>query len=190
MSNVGARIRVLQTVLTLGVLLFVLSPQAASAASTPGLGAGVHIDPGSPAAKEYAIPLGSARGNGNPTNSGTGQLFGTGITKANTASPNTVPAQTPAGSGSHAASTTRRRHSHRGRHAVRRARSHAQSAGGAARSRPGPPSPQNAIGTGSSSGTGITWMLGAAVLVLLLGAAGGTLLARRSRARDPDPFPG
>ncbi|MDQ6778682.1 MAG: hypothetical protein M3071_21210, partial [Actinomycetota bacterium] len=40
---------------------------------------GVHIDPGSPVAKEYAIPLASARGGGG---SGSGQLFGGGITRA------------------------------------------------------------------------------------------------------------
>jgi hypothetical protein len=188
MSMVGTRIRALQTALALGLVL--LAPQAAIAASSGGLGTGVHIDPGSPAAKEYAIPLGSARGNGNPTNAGTGQLFGNGITKANTASSPAASPQTPAATGTHAVTTTKRRDSQHRRGATARSGHHVHSAGGPAASRPRTPSPQNAIGTGSSSGAGITWMLGAAVLVLLLGGAGGTLLARRARTRDPDPYPG
>lgn len=42
--------------------------------------AGVHIDPSSPVAKEYALPLATARGAPADTGS-TGSLFGSGITK-------------------------------------------------------------------------------------------------------------
>lgn len=54
-------------------------PAGALAAGTPP-SPGVHIDPSSPAAREYALPLATARGA--PADSGsTGSLFGSGIKK-------------------------------------------------------------------------------------------------------------
>jgi hypothetical protein len=52
----------------------------AAAAVEPG----VHVDPGSPAAKEYALPLSQARqtGQGPRSPSGAGALFGAGITRS------------------------------------------------------------------------------------------------------------
>lgn len=48
--------------------------------------AGVHIDPSSPVAKEYALPLATARGAPADTGS-TGSLFGRGITKQKSSHP-------------------------------------------------------------------------------------------------------
>jgi GT2 family glycosyltransferase/glycosyltransferase involved in cell wall biosynthesis len=62
-------------------LLFV--PGVALAASAP---TGVHVDPGSPAGKEYAIPLAQARatgtGQGGSSTQAAEALFGAGITRA------------------------------------------------------------------------------------------------------------
>jgi hypothetical protein len=64
----------------LTAMALALSPTAAQAAS--GLEPGVHVDPGSPAAKEYAIPLAQARQIGRTGSSSDGSsaaLFGAGI---------------------------------------------------------------------------------------------------------------
>jgi hypothetical protein len=63
----------------LAVTLVALSPAAAQADA--GLEPGVHVDPGSPAAKEYAIPLGQARqiGAEGSGDSSSTPLFGAGI---------------------------------------------------------------------------------------------------------------
>jgi hypothetical protein len=51
-----------------------------SAGSALALEPGVHVDPGSPAAKEYALPLNQARDTGtSSTRSSEGTLFGAGI---------------------------------------------------------------------------------------------------------------
>ena len=63
------------------VLAVCLSPTPAAAA--PGLEPGVHIDPGSPAEKEYVLPLNQARQTGGGRGSGqssTATLFGAGVT--------------------------------------------------------------------------------------------------------------
>ena len=63
---------------------------AASPGSAGALEPGVHVDPGSPAAKEYALPLNQARQTGQPSanaagssgsepSSGEASLFGAGI---------------------------------------------------------------------------------------------------------------
>jgi hypothetical protein len=186
MSQVGTRIRAYHTVLVLGVLLFL--PHAAVAASS-GLGPGVHVDPGSPAAKEYAVPLGSARG-GTPTpGAGSGQLFGAGITKADASSSAGGYVAPSSGSSSQPASgTSHHPRRHRGATPARR-RNPVRSATPGSPAPRAAPSPQNVIGTSSNSGSGITWMLGAAVVVLLLGGVGGAALARRGRRSDPDPYP-
>src|SRR5271168_4320784 len=63
----------------LAVTLVALSPTAAQADT--GLEPGVHVDPGSPAAKEYAIPLGQARqiGAEGSSDGSSPPLFGAGI---------------------------------------------------------------------------------------------------------------
>lgn len=57
-----------------------LLPTAALAGATSPT-AGVHVDPGSPVAKEYALPLANARGAPADTGSN-GSLFGSGIKKS------------------------------------------------------------------------------------------------------------
>jgi hypothetical protein len=62
-------------------MLAIGCPVATAQAAT-GLEPGVHIDPGSPAAKEYALPLNQARQTGAPSASqpgAEGALFGAGI---------------------------------------------------------------------------------------------------------------
>lgn len=155
----------------------------AMAAATPTVAPGVHIDPGSPVAKEYAIPLAQARG-GDSGGGGSGQLFGSGITRAPSA-PATAPATgpTPATGGQAAATPAapvavkpKPKHQSGARaRAHRRSRSTnhvSQGAEAAAVSGPGPP----AAGAG-----GIAWMLGAAALVLALGGLGGVALSRYTR---------
>jgi hypothetical protein len=63
----------------LAVTLVALSSTAAQADT--GLEPGVHVDPGSPAAKEYVIPLGQARqiGAGGSSDGSSPPLFGAGI---------------------------------------------------------------------------------------------------------------
>lgn len=63
----------------LAVTLMALSPTAAQADT--GLEPGVHVDPGSPAAKEYVIPLSQARqiGAEGSSDSSSTPLFGAGI---------------------------------------------------------------------------------------------------------------
>lgn len=66
-----------------GVLLVLsLTSLTASAQVATGLESGVHADPGSPAAKEYALPLNQARqvgGDAGNAKSGSPALFGAGI---------------------------------------------------------------------------------------------------------------
>jgi hypothetical protein len=63
----------------LAVILLALSPTVARADT--GLEPGVHVDPGSPAAKEYVIPLSQARriGAEGSSDSSSAPLFGAGI---------------------------------------------------------------------------------------------------------------
>jgi hypothetical protein len=65
------------------LLVLAMSWSTAAAQAGAGLEPGVHIDPGSPAAKEYVLPLNQARqiGGGTPSSrSPSGALFGAGIT--------------------------------------------------------------------------------------------------------------
>ena len=177
-------------------LVAALPAGAAAASSASGPSSGVHVDPGSPAGKEYAIPLGSARGDG--TN-GTSKLFGAGITRSqppagpssSSPSPSSSVSSTPASPATSAASTAPRKHT------VDRHHHHRRRIGGAGSRAPAvptslpvaarTPSPQRLIGTSSGSSAGVTWMLAAAVIVLLLGGAGGVVLTRRGRGTSPSP---
>jgi hypothetical protein len=143
------------SVACIGVVAIV--PASAGAAGKPALEPGVHVDPGSPAAKEYAIPLQRARGASPPTTGGSSSggsggsngLFGSGITSAKT-KVSTPAARTPGGA-------------------------HSVSKGWA------PPAVPVLVARRSGSGSGVGWMLGASVLVLFLGALGGIILARVGR---------
>jgi hypothetical protein len=173
-------------------------PSWAVASSLPP---GVHVDPGSPAAKEYQIPLGAARGNGQSGSSSSGSLFGAGITKggggsggtksdtasshASSSAPAATGTPTPTPTAATVAPVTkvkartvhhRRRRAHHDAAAAPAPITHHRAAPAV--------SPQRAIGTEASSGIGITWMLGAAAIVLALGALGGAALSRRGRRRQ------
>lgn len=65
---------------TLGALAVIASCCSILAAPAWALEPGVHVDPGSPAAHEYALPLGQARSTGGGSSTGEGAtLFGAGI---------------------------------------------------------------------------------------------------------------
>lgn len=156
------------------LLLPVAGP--AHAAAAPPLPAGVHVDPGSPAAKEYAIPLAQARGGA----AGRGQLFGSGITRAPSTSTTSTTSSSTTGGTTSAAVTTKARPRPRAHHG----------SGSRPRSSPKPQvrdvtSAPAAELSGSTrpagGGAGIAWMLGVAALVLALGGLGGAVLARYSR---------
>ena len=163
--------------LTLALLLPSLWPAAAF-----GYQPGVHGDPGSPAGKEYAFPLGQARGIG-----GNDRSFGTGITRARAGSArrfgvsrDRLPGASGRAKGSAASST-------------------AHVAGGPLTSgqllrwrvgqgvdRVGADSPvasgsRAAAPSGGVVGSPVLWMLGVAGCVMALGGIGGEALARASR---------
>jgi hypothetical protein len=67
---------------TYGVLALLAISCLTVPAGAAGLEPGVHVDPGSPAAKEYALPLNQARGTGggsSPSQNPEASLFGAGI---------------------------------------------------------------------------------------------------------------
>jgi hypothetical protein len=157
-----------------------ISCSTAAASSGNGLEPGVHVDPGSPAAKEYALPLNQARQTGGVSSresSPEAALFGAGIKP--TGSGGSGSGGSPrAGSGSHGAGAT-------GRHPV----SGASSGNG--------PSPGSAAlpaavvraarDQGSSGGSGsLLALLGGGIAILVLGGFGGTVL-RHSRRPTPSP---
>jgi hypothetical protein len=163
------------------LLVAVAAPVASAKPAPP---TGVHIDPGSPVAKEYAIPLASARGGGG---SGNGRLFGSGITRApsaaaaTAASPaSTSPASTSAAStpapGPAATARTPVTPGHGRAHRSRRTRRQR-----AAQVTAEPVAELSGPGRAAGSGTGIAWMLGVAALVLAVGGTGGAVLARYGR---------
>ena len=161
-------------------ILILLAMAGPAAATVPAaLSPGVHVDPNSPAAKEYAIPLEQARGGGASGGSAATQLFGSGITRAagSTSLPRASRA-TSAGAGTHGrALRSRTGLSTPGRRAVT-AQSHPAHPASA-------PTPDKLLGAGRGGSTGIAWMLGAAALVLALGVLGGAALTRRSRGTHP-----
>jgi hypothetical protein len=137
---------------------------------------GVHVDPGSPAAKQYAIPLATARGA--PPGAGTpSTLFGQGITSA------TSGTQSTATSSTGSASSLPR---HAGKAAAHRP--HPTGQGRTARRRVAiqqvsTPPALKVLHPGS--GSGAVWMIGLAGLVIVLGSAGGVLAAGRMRRGSP-----
>ncbi|MDE3134152.1 MAG: hypothetical protein KGL15_08815 [Acidobacteriota bacterium] len=200
----SVRARFLQTLASAGCAL--LLPASALAAG----GSPVHIDPASPVAKEYALPLATARG-APPESGKSGKLFGSGIkhvstttshttsapptttptTTTMTTTPSVPPATTPAAQPSTdtsatstptqlRAATPRRRH-HRPEHvttvtlpALTTPTTHTTAA------------PATALATPAAyrvlrpgSGSGLLWMVLAAVVVVAVGSAGGIALSRR-----------
>lgn len=164
------------------VAIFMVSVAVALATAAPAaaLPPGVHTDPNSPASKEYAIPLGVARGGGPAGGSGSPQLFGTGITNARAAT-NAPGSGTSAGGATNAPSagggTSNPGKGSRGTHQPVVA---GPSATEAAKVLP----PAKLLNSGHG-GSGVLWMLGVAAIVLVAGGLGGVALARRNRGTSP-----
>jgi hypothetical protein len=151
------------------LVLLAATPGTALAGTTK-LQPGVHIDPGSPAAKQYQIPINSARSETagkSKSNSSSPPLFGQGVTPSGGSGSGGA-----SGSGSGGHSATHRNHPRA------TAKGHR-----AKTSTPTPVSgtPASAPSTSGSSGNS-AWLALAAggVLVLLLGGGGGLVLRRRS----------
>jgi hypothetical protein len=151
---------------------------AAGAHAAYALEPGVHVDPGSPAAKEYALPLNQARQTGatsSPQQSAEGTsssqqssestLFGAGI-------------KPPGSNGGHGAAKV-------GSPSRPTRRATASSPGSGGGSRSSPPITETVLraarepGSPSSEGSTLA-LIGGAVAILVLGAFGGTVL-RHSR---------
>jgi hypothetical protein len=170
---------------------------AALAASGPALFAqsaaalepGVHVDPGSPAAKEYALPVSQARGAGGGSEGSHEQLFGAGIKPPSSGSPRGgSPRGGSAGSGSARGGSPSSPTARRGASKAAGAASPRSAAGtGATRaidSQPTPSLVRRAADRQSSSDGGSSWpvLLGGGVLVLVLGAFAGVVLRHGRRA--------
>ncbi len=152
----------------------VVSAPAAARARTPPAVPGLHVDPGSPAGKEYAIPLTQARGVG-----GGHSLFGAGITRPPTAGgPGSTAAAagtaTAAGTAAGTATGTLRTPRKAARRRAGGTRRPAPGSGPAVPNRLRPTAPSAISAHGDA---GIAWMLAAAAAVLLAGFLGWSLLA-------------
>lgn len=155
--------------IALGVLA--MSCSAASAQAATGLEPGVHIDPGSPAAKEYALPLNQARRTGLPRTTGS-------------------PAAVPFGAGIHASGGSAPRSSADGssRHGTvgsgARPLNVSKANGGSRRTDTIPPAILRAANErAASKGNGsILALVGGGVAILVLGGFGGMIMRRSHRA--------
>ena len=127
-------------------------PGTALAAALP---AGVHLNPGSPASQEYAVPFGVARSTGQPGPPTGGELFGAGIT---------APAARRRGAAGGAITRAHRAIVHRSR--LFSAQWTAES-------------------LGRGGGPGALWMVAAAAAVLALGWLGGASVIRLHRRTRP-----
>ena len=139
------------------VVATLVGPGPASAAHAPG----VHIDPGSPAGREYAIPLGQARSTGAParaTRADSAQLFGVGISPSK---PGPTPDPAPAA-------------------AIRSAHRTAPPPAAVKPEAVAITPVRKLLDGGGGQSSGAWWMLAAGALVLVLGGLGGAVLARRS----------
>jgi hypothetical protein len=166
----------------MAVLALAIGGPIASAQAATSLEPGVHVDPGSPAAKEYALPLNQARQTGSTSSSqpgSEGSLFGAGIK--------------PPGPG--------------GPPHARKRGGHGTGAGASQNPATGGGSTTAGASLGSSSGSEATLsaaalraaraqgptgdgsllaLLGGGVVVLVLGGFGGTVL-RHNRGPRPSP---
>jgi hypothetical protein len=167
----GVSLKRMRSVSAAAVAALVLwAPQGALAA---GGSNGVHVDPGSPAGKQYAIPISSARGETSPPGPGSSgsanpPLFGAGITPSSSSSNAMRQAKARA-------AAKRLGTSHPGRR-VHRRRAYAGATTQTVSTTPPPNSVTQANQVGSN-----TWLplaIGGA-LVLLLGCGGGLVLRRR-----------
>jgi hypothetical protein len=149
-----------------------IAPQAAA-----GLEPGVHVDPGSPAAKEYALPLNQARQTEGGSSSGSSETsFGAGIKPPGSGGAG------GSGSASHDGGSPGRSPSRSSGRGPSESRSH-----GVVGTAPSlPPAVQRAVESPDSSGGGgsLPALIGGGVAILVLGAFGGTVL-RHSRRPTP-----
>lgn len=149
-----------------------IAPQAAA-----GLEPGVHVDPGSPAAKEYALPLNQARqtGAGSTPTASSETPFGAGIKPPGSGGTG------GSGSASHGGSSPGRVASRSSGRSSPESRSH-DPVGTAPTL---PPAVLRAVESqGSSGGGSLAALIGGGVAILVLGAFGGTVL-RQSRRPTP-----
>jgi hypothetical protein len=186
----SVRARLLQT-LVCAVCALALPASALAAGGSP-----VHVDPASPVAKEYALPLATARG-APPESGQSGKLFGSGIkhssstrtqtqtqTVATPPPPPVTQVQQPVTSTATLTATTPtpkprpHPHAHRPEHvttvtlpALTTATNNREITASAT------PAAYRVLRPGS--GSGLLWMIIAAVVVIALGSAGGVILARR-----------
>jgi hypothetical protein len=154
--------------IALAVLAIGFSAVVADAA--PGLEPGVHADPGSPAAKEYALPLDQARQTGSPPKGGSSRAvpFGAGI-------------HPPGGSGSGSSAGESPRHGAAGKGTSLVAASNAS--GSSTRAIIPAAVLRAASERGSSGGGGsILALIGGGVAILVLGGFGGMVMRRSHRA--------
>jgi hypothetical protein len=154
---------------------------AGSASAAPGNG--VHVDPGSPAGKQYAIPIPSARAETSGQSGGTGSanppLFGVGVTPAGTAA--TGGASGAAASAGQSTSvrspaTTAQAADGKSRRLTARQGTRADTLGAPRMAAPS----GGHLSAQSSAVGGTSWLplLGGGALVLLIGGGGGFLLRR------------
>jgi hypothetical protein len=149
-----------------------IAPASAGAAGKTALQPGVHIDPGSPAAKEYAIPLQQARGQ-SPGGSGGGGMFGSGIEPTGSA---------PVRRARPASHQTHRRLPNKARRPLTHRRTSHSSTSALGDTGAVVATRRTADTSGPLSG--VEWMLAAGVLILAVGGLGGAVLSRfGSRAR-------
>ena len=162
----------------LGVVALAIGCPLVSTQAAAGLEPGVHVDPGSPAAKEYALPLNQARqtGSASPSQPGAeGSLFGAGIKPPGSGGGG---GHTPGAGGTHTGgggAPVGGKGSTSGTSASSGAAGALSSAALRAASAQGP--------TGDGS---LLALLGGGVAVLVLGGFGGTVL-RHSRRPRPSP---
>jgi hypothetical protein len=163
--------------LLVACLLMVAAPSGALAAGD------VHVDPNSPAGKEYSIPLGNARGTGTGSGGSGGsggssgsQLFGVGIS-------NTTPPGSSGGSG------------HPGGGGGHGTPGSSGSSAGNQSAGSGPSAPVSAAqleaakkALGDSGGVPwVVWLLGSALLLLLAVGLGGVAVTKTNRRATAGP---
>jgi hypothetical protein len=176
----SVRVRPLVTLICAACTLAIPAAAAASGSSP------VHIDPRSPVAKEYALPLASARGAA-PEGGKSGSLFGSGLEhNRKPASPKTVTTQAPpkavTDTETYTATAIQPAEAPKPRPkdvitvtlpdlptttATTRTKTTVSAA----------PAAYQVLRPGS--GSGVLWMVLAGVLVVAVGSAGGLALARR-----------
>lgn len=152
-----------------GMALATAGPALANAGNN-----GVHVDPGSPAGKQYAIPIPSARSETSGQQGGSGSsnppLFGVGVTPAGAAATGASPATT-SGSPSRAKLP----------HGVTRSAAHRRTPNhGATRSAPSTTAQNVSRAAEKNAVGGTSWLplLIGGVLVLVIGGGGGFFLRR------------